>query len=195
MVASGNSAQGYAATRWAQSIGMPQGSDVGRAVQLLVEEVAPARDCLHHEQRRRDDVRPAQERDALVARVQERRDRAGDDPAVDPEARVRGQDDLEWVVLVQRPLVDDVVEPPANQRRDGHDDDPVADDVGVLAGALRQADQQQVGECQADGIADPVPVDGERPDLKRDGIGGQVEHSAECTGRIAAQAPSIHWPR
>ena len=31
--------------------------------------------------------------------------------------------------------------------------------------------------------------------LKRDGIGGQVEHSAECTGRIAAKAPSIHWPR
>ena len=35
-----------------------------RAVQLLVEEVAPARDGLHHEQARRDDVRPAQERDA-----------------------------------------------------------------------------------------------------------------------------------
>ena len=81
-----------------------------RAVQLLVEEVAPAGDGLHHEQPRRHDVGPAQERDTLAARVQERRDRPQRDPAVDAETRVRRQEDLDRVVLVERPLVDDVVQ-------------------------------------------------------------------------------------
>ena len=63
----------------------------------------------------------------------QRRDGAGDDPAVDAEARVGRQDDLERVVLVQVPLVDDVVQPAADQRRDRDDDDPVVDEPGVEA--------------------------------------------------------------
>ena len=74
-----------------------------RAVQLLVEVVAPARDGLHHEQGWRDDVGPARERDALPARVPPGRQRAGGDPAVDAEPRIRRQDDLERVVRVQLP--------------------------------------------------------------------------------------------
>ncbi len=120
-----------------------------RAVQLLVEEVPPAGDGLHHEQARRDDVRPAQERDSLVAGVQEGRDRPSDDPAVDPEARVGRQEDLDRVVLVEGPLVDDVIEPTADERRDGDHDHPVAQDVRVLARPTGQADHHEIGRQEA----------------------------------------------
>ena len=37
------------------------------------------------------------------------------------------------------PLIDDVVQPTADQRRDRDDDDPVADEVGILAGLAGRA--------------------------------------------------------
>ena len=57
------------------------------------------------------------------------------------------------------PLVDDVVQPAADERGDGDDDDPVADDVGVLAGPPREPDEDHVGDGEADGVAQPVPAD------------------------------------
>ena len=88
---------------------------------------------------------------------------------------------------VQLPLVDDVVQPPADQRRDGDDDDAVAGDVLVLAGAPGEPDQQQVGGRQPDRVAQAVPADAERADGEGDGIGRGVEHRAECTGRGAVR--------
>ena len=118
----------------------------------------------------------------LVARVEEGRDRPGRDPAVDAEARIGRQEDLDRVVLVERPLVDDVVGATADERRDRDDDHPVAEELGVLAGPARQADHHQVGDREPERIADPVPVDGERPDLDRDRVRGEVEHPRKCNG-------------
>ncbi len=147
-----------------------------RAVQLLVEEVAPARDGLHEEQGGRDDVGPAPERQVVPARVPDQREQSGHDPAVDAKAGVRGQEDLDRVARVERPLVDHVVQPAADQRRDRHDDHPVADDIGILAGPFRETGDQEVRGGKTDGIADAVPADRDRADLEGDGIGGEVEH-------------------
>ena len=133
----------------------------------------------------RHDVGPAQERDLLVAGVQEGRDRPGDDPAVDAEPGVRRQEDpLDVVVLVQRvPLVDDVVRPAADQRRDRDDDHPVDEDLLVLAGAPGEPDHDEVGRGEADRVADPVPADGQRAELERRGVREEVKHPRKCSGR------------
>ena len=159
-----------------------------RAVQLLVEVVAPPADRLHHEQGRRDDVGPARERHAAAARVPPGRQRAGHDAAVDAEPRIRRQDDLERIVRVERPLVDDVVQPAADQGRDRHDDDAVADDVGVLAGGARQADEHDVRGRQPDRVTEPVPADRDGTELERDGIGRDVEHARSVA---AAARPAM----
>ena len=96
----------------------------------------------------------------------------GQDAAVDTEPRIGRKDDLDRVVGVEMPLVDDVVQPAADQGRDGHDDDAVTDDVGVLAGDPREADHQEVRGGQADGVAEPVPADVQRAEGERDRIGG-----------------------
>ena len=153
-----------------------------RAVQLLVEEVPPARDGLHHEQPRRHDVGPAQERDTLVAGVQECGDGPRDDPAIHAEPGVRRQEDLDQVVLVERPLVDDVIGAAADERRDRDDDDPVGQDLGVLAGPPREPDHDQVGRGETQRVADPVPVDRDRAELDRDRVRGEVEHPRKCSG-------------
>ena len=44
-----------------------------------------------------------------------------------------GQDRRDGVVLVELPLVDDVVQPPADERRDADDHDPVVDVADVEA--------------------------------------------------------------
>ena len=62
---------------------------------------------------------------------------------------------------------------PADQRGDRDDDDPVADDVGVLARLAREADQHEVGDREADRVAQAVPADRERPELERDGDRGE----------------------
>ena len=114
-----------------------------------------------------------------------RGDRAGDDPAVDAEAGVRRQDDLEQVVLVQLPLVDDVVQPAADQRGDGDDDDPVVDEPGVEAPPARLARDHEVGERDPDGVADAVPVDRDGSEVEGDGIGRDRDQRED--GRIAAR--------
>ena len=105
-------------TRYSHSIGMPHGRVVGgpysswlkkfpqRAIACIVNRPGATMSA----QRRNGDV--------LVARVEERRDDPGRDPAVDAEARIRGQEDLDRVVLVQRPLIDDVIQPAADERGD-----------------------------------------------------------------------------
>ncbi len=155
-----------------------------RAVQLLVEEVAPARDGLHHEQAGRDDVRPTQERHALVARIQEGGHGPGRDPAVHAQPGVRRQEDLDRVVLVQRPLVDDVVQPAADQRGDGDDDHPVAEDVGILPGPSRETNHDQVGGRKPDRVADAVPVNGQRPQLDGDRVRDEIEHPRSVAARL-----------
>ena len=137
---------------------------------------------LHREQPGGDDVRPAQEVLTLGADVQECRRGPEDDPAIHAQTRVGRQEDLDRVVLVEGPLVDDVVQPTADQRRDRDDDHPVADEFGVLAGPARQPDDDEIGGGKADRVADPVPVDGDRPELDRDRIGREVEHPRKCNG-------------
>ena len=154
------------------------------AVQLLVEPVPPPRDRLHDEQAGRDDVGPAQERDALVAGVEERRDRAGDDPAVHPEARVRRQEDLDRVGPVQRvPLVDDVVGAAADEGGDGDDDHAVAQDVRVLAGSTGQPHHHEIRGRKSDGVPETVPADRERTELDGGRVRDEVEHPRQCSGR------------
>ena len=117
VVASGYSVHGYCGSA-VGAVDRDAPRQVGRRpVQLLVEEVAEAAEGLHHEQAGRDHVRPLRERLVPAARDVPGGDRAGDDPAVDPQPRVRRQEDLDRVVLVERPLVDDVVQPAADQRR------------------------------------------------------------------------------
>ena len=65
---------------------------------------------------------------------------------------------------------------------DGHDDHPVAHQDRVLARPAGQADQDLVRHRQADRIADPVPVDGERSELEGDRIRHEIEHPPKCTG-------------
>ena len=108
----------------------PPGQVGLRSVELLVEEVAQSADRLHREQGRRNDVRPAPEGLAFPAQVQPGRDGANQQPTVDAQAaepgeRIRAigrppdrQQDRQRVVLVERPLVDDVVQPAADQRGD-----------------------------------------------------------------------------
>ncbi len=115
----------------------------------------------------------------------------GDDPAVDAEARIGRQDDLERVVLVERPLVDDVVEPAADQRGDRDDDHAVADEVGVLARALREPDEQQVRGGEPDRVADPVPEHGEWPDLERDRVRSEVEHPRSVPAPATGAATTL----
>ena len=173
----------YAAIRCTHSIGIPQGSVVGGPYSSWLKKLPQRATACIANSAGRDDVRPAPERQALHPRVDEDRDEPGRDPAVHAEAGVRRQDDLEQVVLVERPLVDDVVEPAADQRRDRDDDHPVADDLGVLAGPPGQANQDLVGHGQPDRVADPVPVHGERPELERDRVRDEVEHPPKCSGR------------
>ena len=47
------------------------------------------------------------------------------------------------------------------------------------AAELRLVDEHEVDRGQPEGIADPVPVDGDRPDHEGDGIGGEVDHPGE----------------
>ena len=103
-----------------------------------------------------------------AAGIPPRREDAGDDAAVDAQPRVRRQDDRDRIVGVQLPLVDDVVQPATDQRRDGHDDDPVADHIRVLAGEAREADEHEVRDGEADRVHQPVPADAERAELERD---------------------------
>ena len=70
----------------------------------------------------------------------------------------------------------------ADQRRDRDDDDPVAEDLGVLAGPARQPDHHQVGDGEAERVADPVPVDGQRPELEGDRVRDEFEHPRKCSG-------------
>ena len=152
-----------------------------RTVQLLVEEVAPAGDGLHREQARGDDVGPAPDGLVQPPGVDDQRDEPGGDPAVDPQPRVRRQHDLEQVVLVQRPLVDDVVHPAADERRDGHDDHPVADQGRVLACPAREPDQDLVCHREPDRIADPVPVRRGAARAGRRSDWARSRASAECS--------------
>ena len=166
-----------------------------RAVQLLVEEVPPAPDRLHHEDARRDDVGPAPERLLPAAGQEPRNERAGEDPAVDAEARVRRQDDLEPVVLVQLPLVDDVVQPAADQRRDRDDDDPVVDEARVQAAPARLAGDDDVGGGKPPGIRDAVPEDRERPELECDRVGGDGDQRQDRRKRRQGKGRDRHVGR
>ena len=155
-----------------------------RAVQLLVEEVAPAAIACIVNSAGRDDVGPAQERSVLQRTYRNAAIGAGDDPAVDPEAGIRRQDDLEQVVLVELPLVDDVVEPAADQRRDGDDDHPVADELGVLAGLPAMRTMTRYAAARPERIADPIPVHRDRAELDAIGFGSEVDHRASVTAGL-----------
>src|SRR6185369_16709111 len=117
-----------------------------------------------------------------------RRERPGDDPARnaesgEPRECVRAvrladdrQDRPDGVLGVDRPLIDHVVEPATDERRDRDDDQRVADDLLVLAAPLRFVDEDEVDGGEADRVADPVPVDRERPDREGDGVRRDVDH-------------------
>jgi len=66
------------------------------------------------------------------------------------------------VVAVQGPLVDDVVQAAADERRDCDDDQGVPDDLGVLAAAPRLVDEDEVDGREANGVslAAAIPLEG-----------------------------------
>ena len=196
VVSSGNAVHGYSATRWRQSMAMPHGRSVGGPYSSWLKKFPMRPGELHEEDARRDDVRPAPERDPVVADEVDHRERARDEAAEDAEAAVRRQDDLQGVVGVQLPLVDDVVEPAADQRRDGDDDQPVADDRRVLAEAPRLADHELVRPEQADRVGDAVPVQGERPELRTDRSGSRSGPASSRSSRPSVRGDSRPaWPR
>jgi hypothetical protein len=121
-------------------------------------------------------VHPGPHRLALVADPEDADDRAGDEPAEHPEARVGGQGDADEVALVEVPAVDDVVEPTADEGGDGHHDHPVGDERRVEALAARLVGEDEIDRDEPEGVADPVPVDGDRAELDEDRVGGEVEH-------------------
>ncbi len=147
-----------------------------RAVQLLVEEVAPAGDALHREHGRRSDVGPRPELEVLVAGVEIEGDDPGDQPAVGAEARVGRQDDPEWIVLVEGPLVDDVVQAAADQRRAGHDDHPVGDHGLRQPAPASLRNDDPVAHRETDRVADAVPVDRDGAELEQEWARGEVDH-------------------
>ena len=86
-----------------------------------------------------------------------------------------------------------MVEPAPDEGGDRDDDDAVADELGVLAGRPRQANEDHVGHGEADGVTQAVPADGDGTELEGDGIGRDVEHPAECTGAGASTDPSLYF--
>jgi hypothetical protein len=161
-----------------------------RAVQLLVEEVAPPADRLHGEEGRGNDVRPGGDRLALVLDPADPDEGPEQQAAEDAEPGVGRQDDRQPVVGVQVPAVDDVVEPAADERRDGDDDHGVDDEPRVETLPGRLPGHDDVDGDQPEGVADPVPVDGDRPELNEDRVRGQeVGHRA-----ASVPLPFLYWP-
>ena len=67
--------------------------------------------------------------------------------------------------------------------------------VCVLAAAARLADEDEVDGRQPDGVADPVPVDRERPDRERDGVRGDVDHGDARPSVRGRAATRPRWRR
>jgi hypothetical protein len=114
----------------------------------------------------------------------------GDDPAVDPQPRIRRQDDPEEVVLVELPLVDHVVEATADQRREGDDNDLRAEDAGIEPAPSSFPGDDPVGDRKSDCIGDAVPADLERSNRESDRVRGEIDHESECPMDGRSQRPS-----
>src|SRR4030067_3117047 len=78
------------------------------AVQLLIEEVAPAPDCLCQDETRGANVQPAQRIQSLPLRIDDQADGAPDDGAEYPETSPSY--DEARILHVEAPLVDDMVQ-------------------------------------------------------------------------------------
>ena len=138
-----------------------------RPVELLVEEVAPARDALGEERAGHDDVEGSRERDAPTAHEDPDADGGADDAAVEPEAGVGRQDGPKRVVRVGLPLADDVVEAGPDEREEGHHDDRVRDEAPGRS-PLRRASERLTSD-EDDGRqdeADAVEADAQRPERR-----------------------------
>jgi hypothetical protein len=87
------------------------------------------------------------------------------------------QDRPDRIGRVDRPLVDHVIQTPADQGRDRDDDQGIPDDLGVLVAPLRLVHEDEVHGGETDRIEDAVPEHRERPDREGDGIGREVDHA------------------
>jgi hypothetical protein len=133
----------------------------------------------------------------LVPDEQPGGDRAGDDPARHAEPGEAGErvgavrldrdreDRRDRVVRVEVPLVDQVVDAAADQRRDRDDDHPRPDDVLVEAAEPRLPDDDPVDGGEAHCVRDPVPVDREAEDPDEDRVGEDVDHGWGVYGLVA----------
>ncbi len=110
---------------------MPHGRVGRRAVQLLVEEVAPSSDGLCEERTGHHDVERQPQRHLVAPTVPgDAHDRARD-ATVQTEPAVGREHDGREVVAVVQPLVDDVVQPGADERTDRDRDEGARDERGV----------------------------------------------------------------
>ena len=135
VVSNGYVVHGYAMTRWSQSMAMPHGRFVGGPYSSWLKKF-PQRPMACITKMPGAMTSAHFQNDCFQSRrIIARGDDPGQDPAVHAEARVRRHDDREQVVLVALPLVDDVVQPAADQGRDRDDDDPVVDEPGIQARA------------------------------------------------------------
>ena len=140
----------------------------GRPVELLVEEVAPARDALREQRAGNHDVEPDGQRDLLPARVDEDAQHRAGHAAVQAKTGVRRQDRADGILGVERaPLVDHVIKPTAGERQRANEQQRVPDVVGVVAAPRRfvLGDEQEHG--QTDDVANAVPANAQRPDLEQ----------------------------
>ena len=147
-----------------------------RAIELLVEEVPPAPDCLHREQGGGDDVRPHPPGKPVIPDKPDERDDPGDQAAVHAQPGIRRQYDLQQVMLIQGPLIDDVIQPTTDQRRDRDHDQAVPDDLRILAEPSRLTHEDGVTGEQTHGIRDAVPVHRQRSEVEGDRVDEEVDH-------------------
>ena len=93
-------------------------------------------------------------------------------PPYRPSPAVRWQDRPDRILAVDRaPLVDDVVEPSADQREGADQQQRVPDVVRVVAASRGLALGDEQHHRERDDVADAVPTDADRPELDQDWIG------------------------
>ncbi len=110
----------------------------GRAVQLLVEKVAPAPDRLSDQQARRHIVHPLEKAQAFDPGKDIEPQRASGDGAKDAKARHLQAEHLARMRRVVLPAGDDVVDTSANDPRKERHDQHIPGDLRVMAIARGQ---------------------------------------------------------
>jgi hypothetical protein len=153
----------------------------GAAVELLVEPVPEAADRLGDGDGGGDDVEQLGDGEPATARDDRTGEDSGDEAAGDAEAAFPDGEDVEPSALEALVVGDDVVEPGPDQSARDRPPCEAADVGGVAAPGRPSPLSDPHGGNDADGDAEPVSADLERPDV--DGVGrGARQRGDEADG-------------